>query len=66
MARPNNLRGGRPRRHDGLLEHVVSVRLTASQMVRVDLAAEAAGKPVAEWIRDVALEAAPSILPAGR
>jgi len=58
MARPKNLNGGRPPKYDRPMGVRVGVLLTESQHARIAQAAEAAGKPVGEWIRETALAAA--------
>lgn len=63
MARPNTPRGGRPRTRGGqLLDHKVTIYLSASEIVRVERAAEAASLPLGAWIALRALEHAPSVL----
>lgn len=57
---------GKPRgyapRGDGPSDQRITVRATASEYLRIERAAEAAGLPVASWCLRACLAAAPSIL----
>ncbi len=63
MARPNTLRGGRPRTREGDLKtQRITAWCSASEYLRLSRAAEAAGLPLGAWLILRGLEHAPSIL----
>jgi len=62
MARPNTLRGGRPRTRGDLLDQRITAWCSASEYLRLSRAAEAAGLPLGAWLVLRGLEHAPSIL----
>ena len=62
MARPQNLRGGRPRTRGDLLDQRITAWCSVSEYLRLSRAAEAVGLPLGAWLVLRGLEHAPSVM----